>query len=213
VADPQRSHWWQLEHSWWLALIALGFGFLTWASFGYIALRTRRPRWFAWAAGYLGLITASTYVLDAYPQDSWQVGIGALGLIACWAGGFVHGLAIRGEVLDLLSIDEDPRLRAARRRLRTRAEAAELAMHHPALAREAGIGTDADAFGGLVDVNHATAEEIAQLPGFSLELARRVVQVRDQIDGFDSVADFGIILDLPPRFVDGIRDRLVCLPR
>src|SRR5438552_4317710 len=62
AADPERSRWWELEHSWWLALIAVGFGFLTWAGFAYVALRTRRKRWFAWAAGYLVLIVVSTYL-------------------------------------------------------------------------------------------------------------------------------------------------------
>jgi DNA uptake protein ComE-like DNA-binding protein len=81
------------------------------------------------------------------------------------------------------------------------------------LAREAGIGSTADSFGGLVDVSSAGVAEFAQLPGMSPELARRVVEVRERIDGFDSVLDFATVLDLPPRFVDGLRDRLVCLPR
>jgi hypothetical protein len=37
--------------------------------------------------------------------------------------------------------------------------------------------------------------------------------VREKIDGLDSVLDFANLIDLPPRFVDGLRDRLVCLPR
>jgi helix-hairpin-helix protein len=81
------------------------------------------------------------------------------------------------------------------------------------LAREGGIGRTADGFGGLVDVNSASVEEFAQLPGISLEIGRRVVEVRERIDGFDSVLDFASLLDLPPRFVDGLRDRLVCLTR
>jgi DNA uptake protein ComE-like DNA-binding protein len=81
------------------------------------------------------------------------------------------------------------------------------------LAREGGIGRTADGFGGLVDVNSAGVEEFAQLPGISSEIGRRVVEVRERIDGFDSVLDFASLLDLPPRFVDGLRDRLVCLTR
>jgi DNA uptake protein ComE-like DNA-binding protein len=62
-------------------------------------------------------------------------------------------------------------------------------------------------------VNSASVDEFSQLPGMSPELARRVVEVRERIDGFDSVLDFAAVLDLPPRFVDGLRDRLLCLPR
>jgi SARP family transcriptional regulator, regulator of embCAB operon len=213
AADPERSRWWELEHSWWLGLIALGCGLLTWAGFGYIALRIKRIQWYAWAAAYLALIAVSIYLLDAYDEDQWQVAVGVFGVLGCWIGGFVHGLAIRGEVVDLLSLDEDPRLKDARRRLRYRGEAGKIASANPALAREAGIGTDAQAFGGLVDVNSADAEEFAQLPGISVELAKRIMVVRENVDGFDSVLDFANLLDLPPRFVDGIRDRLICLPR
>jgi len=146
-------------------------------------------------------------------QDQWQHAAGVFGLFGCWAGGFVHGLAIRGEALDLLSLDEDPRLKQARRRLSYRGAAGRIASANPVLAREAGIGVDAEAFGGLVDVNGASADEFAQLPGISLDLAGRIVAVRDKVDGFDSVLDFATMLDLPPRFVDTIRDRLICLPR
>jgi hypothetical protein len=213
AADPHRSRWWELEHSWWLGLIAIGCGFLTWAGFGYVALRTKQRRWFAWAAFYLVLLSVSTYFLDAYDEDQWPIWIGVLGLLGCWVGGFVHALAVRGEALDLLSLDEDPRLKEARRRMRYRGEAGRIATANPTLAREAGIGADADGFGGLLDVNSATADEFAQLPGISPELAGRIVGVRTKVDGFDSVVDFANLLDLPPRFVDGIRDRLICLPR
>ena len=111
------------------------------------------------------------------------------------------------------SLDEDPRLKQARRRLSYRGAAGRIASANPGLAREAGIGVDAEAFGGLVDVNGASADEFAQLPGISLDLAGRIVAVRDKVDGFDSVLDFATMLDLPPRFVDTIRDRLICLPR
>ena len=131
-------------------------------------------------------------------QDQWQHAAGVFGLFGCWAGGFVHGLAIRGEALDLLSLDEDPRLKQARRRLSYRGAAGRIASANPVLAREAGIGVDAEAFGGLVDVNGASADEFAQLPGISLDLAGRIVAVRDKVDGFDSVLDFATMLDLPP---------------
>jgi len=212
ASDPKRSGWWELEHSWWLFLIALSLGFLTWAAFGYVWLRTKARAWGLAAVGYLALLIAAGIFLS-YDQNTWQVAVGTIALIGCWAGGFVHGLAWRRRALDMLSLDEDPRLREARKKLVYRAEAADIAQANPSLAREAGIGRDADSFGGLVDVNCASAEELAQLPGFDVELGQRVVEVRERIDGFDNVDDFANILDLPPRLVDTIRDRLICLPR
>ncbi len=131
-----------MEHSWWLALIALSAGFLTWTAFAYIGLRARRRSWQAWAAAYLLLIVAATYLLNAYAEDSWGVAVGTIGLLGCWAGGFVHGLAIRGEVLDVLSVDEDPRIRRARSRLLTRGAAGALAQAtHGSRTRRPSAGT------------------------------------------------------------------------
>src|SRR5919199_3005322 len=94
--DPKRSHWWELEHSWWLALILVGVGFLTWLAFGYIWLRTKLRRWLIAAICYAALL-ALAGVLLSYESDTWQVWVGTLALLACWLGGFVHGLAWRGE--------------------------------------------------------------------------------------------------------------------
>jgi hypothetical protein len=126
---------------------------------------------------------------------------------------FVHALIIRREALDRLAVDEDPELRRARSQMTVRRAAGEIARAKPTLAAEAGIGRNQEAFAGLVDVNHASADEFASLPEFTPELAANVVRVRDHFDGFDSVLDFVNVLDLPPRLVDSIRERLICLPR
>ena len=83
--------------------------------------------------------------------------------------------------------------------MRHRGEAAQIARADPTLAREASIGR-----GGLVDVNSTSADELAQLPGFTVEVGRRIVEVWEKIDDFDNVDDFARMLDLPPRLVDRI---------
>jgi DNA uptake protein ComE-like DNA-binding protein len=64
-----------------------------------------------------------------------------------------------------------------------------------------------------VDVNHASAEVIARLPGVDDDLARRTVEVREEINGFSSLADYGHVLGLPAPVVERLRDEVVFLPR
>jgi len=213
AGDPERSRAWRLEHSWWILTIVLTLGWLSWVGFAYVGARGRKAAWLLSSAGYFVLGTSGFVLLVMSGSDDWEGGVGTVLTLAAWIGGFAHALVIRGEVLERLSVDEDPRLRSARSRRLKREIAEELARRTPELALEAGVGQEADTFGGLIDVNHASAHEIARLPGFNEELAGKVVDVRDRIDGFDSVNDFATILDLPPRLVDTIRDRLVCLPR
>jgi DNA uptake protein ComE-like DNA-binding protein len=110
----------------------------------------------------------------------------------------------------------DARLDRARDRLAQREKALELARENPRLALEAGVGRPdlPGAYdGGLVDLNHAPVEVISCLPGFDAELAGRVVVAREQVGGFASLEDLGIVLDLPGDQVEDLRPHVVFLPR
>jgi DNA uptake protein ComE-like DNA-binding protein len=110
---------------------------------------------------------------------------------------------------------EDVRLDAARDRLAQHEKALTLAREDPRLAVEAGVGRPdlPGAFdGGVVDINHAPVEVIACLPNFDADLARRLIKTRQEIDGFASLGDLGIVLDLPGNHVERLRDHVVFLP-
>jgi DNA uptake protein ComE-like DNA-binding protein len=113
------------------------------------------------------------------------------------------------------STPEDVRLDAARDRLAQHEKALTLAREDPRLAVEAGVGRPdlPGAFdGGVVDINHAPVEVIACLPNFDADLARRLIKTRQEIDGFASLGDLGIVLDLPGNHVESLRDHVVFLP-
>ena len=67
--------------------------------------------------------------------------------------------------------------------------------------------------GGVVDVNHAPVEDIADLPGIDADTARRIVATRDGVGGFSSLEDLGMTMDLPGDVVERLRGRVVCIPR
>lgn len=58
-----------------------------------------------------------------------------------------------------------------------------------------------------VDVNNASEQEIAALPGVGLILAKRIVNLRVECGGFDSVEDLGMTLGLRPHIVERLRER------
>jgi DNA uptake protein ComE-like DNA-binding protein len=65
---------------------------------------------------------------------------------------------------------------------------------------------------GLVDVNHASAAALTRLPGITQQLAGRIVGQRAQVGGFTSAGDLGVLLDLSPDIVDGLRDTAIFPP-
>ena len=64
----------------------------------------------------------------------------------------------------------------------------------------------------LVDVNHASAAALTRLPGITHQLADRIVGQRAQVGGFTSAEDLGVLLDLSPGIVDGLRDMAIFPP-
>jgi DNA uptake protein ComE-like DNA-binding protein len=109
----------------------------------------------------------------------------------------------------------DARLASAHERLAQHEKALQLAREDPRLAIEAGVGRPdlPDAYdGGVVDLNHAPLDAISSLPSVGRELATRIVEARERIDGFASLEDMGSILDLAGDQVERLRDRVVFLP-
>jgi DNA uptake protein ComE-like DNA-binding protein len=213
-ASPVRAQTSGFRAKAWL-LLTIPFGFTTWAAFLYIGIRARRPRWLAWAGVYLALI-AGWLVLDAPDHpSSTAMGVSAALALAAWIGGGIHALVISNDAVRRIQGSEDPALEAAQTRIERRAEGRHLLASKPALAREVGIGRPdipgADDY-GLVDVNHCPATALTRLPGISGDLAARIVRQREQAGGFSSAEDLGVLADLPPATVDGLRDTAVFLP-
>ncbi len=140
--------------------------------------------------------------------------LGYLLMFGGWAAGIVQSLIIRKAYLRRMAILDDPALESARLARERQAYARELAQRDPELARQAQIGR-VGGFdeGGVVDVNHALVEDIADLPGIDAETARRIVAARDELGGFSTVADLGMTMDLPGDVVEALRGRVVFLPR
>jgi hypothetical protein len=215
LAQPAREPAWrQWTRSWWVLLSPLGW--LNWTAFLYAGLRTRTRRWLVYAGVYLVASAVSIALIASFDTESWQSDAGAWVGLFSWGVSLVHALAIRREFLDRVEALEDPRLEAAEDRLRRTELARRIAAENPRRARRLGIGrpdVDGSFDGGLVDVNHASADAVERLPGIDKRLARRIVELREEIEGFSSLEDFGHVLDLPAPIVDRLRERAVFLPR
>jgi DNA uptake protein ComE-like DNA-binding protein len=122
-----------------------------------------------------------------------------------------HALLIRDDARALLG--QARAAQDARRRLERRRDGVKLARRDPELARELGIGSVRDEHGyGLLDVNEATASELAALPAVNPDLAERIVHYRMQLGGFASLTELGHELDLSPATIAALEDRVVFLP-
>ena len=65
----------------------------------------------------------------------------------------------------------------------------------------------------LIDLNRASEEQIASLPGINLIMAKRAVSLRDARGGFDSLEDFSHALGLKPHIKERIRPMVGSWPQ
>jgi hypothetical protein len=102
-AGPKAETGWSIRQSLYLPVLVLPLGVSTVAVFLYLALRVRRPAWFASASGY-GALTALWLTASNVTSPSTGIAItSALAFLLLWGGGLVHGFILRGHYLALLA--------------------------------------------------------------------------------------------------------------
>jgi hypothetical protein len=148
-----------------------------------------RERWFREAAarnGHSGPRPGLTH----YPPPAWH-----------------HGTGV------------DPALAAAQWRAARRQEARQLQATQPAMASELMVGRpDLPGRqyddGGLIDVNHVSAEWLQRYLTIERPLAERIVEARDRHNGFTTPEELVVYCDgLTPAKLELFRDRLIFIPR
>jgi DNA uptake protein ComE-like DNA-binding protein len=199
----------------WVLLTFVPFGWGNWLAFLVAGVKARKWSWLAWSPVYVALM-AAPFVIDAVSgnEDDGDA-IAGLVMFGGWFAGIAHAFLVRPTYVRRLK-GTVRRVEAARERLAAREEALRLAREQPAVALEMGIGRPdrpGAHDGGVVDVNNAAYEALQTLSGFDRKLARRVVALREELDGFSSLEDLGMTLDLPADVVEDLRGRVVFLPR
>jgi hypothetical protein len=196
--------------------VLLSFGIAAPVLFAVAGSQARKQSW-VYAAALYGVMSWGGIVLIlATPNDSAVSDVGAGLFLIAWIAAAAHAFVIRGEYQRRLAGATPNPLEAARSIVETRKEAKRLVEREPAVARELGVGRPdlphARAM-GVVDMNHASADALATLPGIDNHLAREIVTAREDIDGFKSLEDLGGVLDLDGNLVEDLRQYVVFLPR
>jgi DNA uptake protein ComE-like DNA-binding protein len=195
----------------WISLVPLGLG--AWAPI-LAGVRARSGQWIV-----LGIIWSAITIagwIAAAASSSKNNSLAGLVIIVGWVGAIATSFAIRGAYERRMASPLLGASEKAQERLAERAQALELARRNPALAAEMGVGRPelkGAVHGGVIDVNNASLSALLRLPGVDDALATRIAEIRARVGGFSSLEDLGATLDLDGSLVEGLRQRVVFLPR
>jgi hypothetical protein len=200
----------------WGIVTLVTFGLAGPVVIGYAAGRARKRSWWAAAAVYTALILGGFVLAGVSEDESTARTLAGFCILLAWFAGPVHAFLVRREMERLVASPTRRAVTAARDAVAERAEAQRMAEREPAVAIQMGVGRpdvrNAHHM-GVVDVNRAGAKALSRLPGVDYDLAREIVRAREQIDGFASLEDLGVVLHLDGNVVEDLRPYVVFLPR
>lgn len=192
--------------SWlWMLLPVLTAGIAAAPAMAFAAARLRDRRlWIASAvylAAFLGLAVTAGFANGLFWD--WIAPL-CLGGVAT-----VHAFALRKDVfeVDVVRSDRQKRRQALKLVAQDPQEAVRLLIGRVDIP-EANRYPD----GGLIDMNNIPSDAMHAATGIDQETAERIVSVRKELWGFESLGDLCMQLDLAPQAFDAVSERLVFLP-
>ncbi|WP_141577224.1 helix-hairpin-helix domain-containing protein [Actinomadura sp. WMMA1423] len=200
----------------WAALPFLTLGFGTPFAFAAVLLWRRSLHLLVSTVAYAGVFALLVSQLSAAGGERGDQRFTGMLMALLAVVGCGHAFLIRRGVFDphgLSGVDNEAVVERVKRQRLLRERARALAASDPGLARELRIGrpdlpreyND----GGLVDVNHASAEALTLLPGITEELAAVIERVRSETGGFVSAEELSAVAGLPPSLTGDVADYAV----
>lgn len=196
---------------WWTSVPLWSFGLLAWLPFFRHAISTRGRNDWLLTGGYFAASAAQVALLS----QSESAGGGFLTVMLMAAAAIHTAVLYRRPAVEAVGPTDpnDVALAEAARAGKRRAEARRIVESDPVLARDLRIGrpdlprTYDD--GGLVDANHASAETLARVLGWTVAEAGTIVEARERTGCFSSLAELTAYADVDPQRVDAVADLLV----
>lgn len=222
------SRKWRMAHGLWMLFGWFPLALTAWIGYLIIGVRARNWRWILLSVGFFAFGTVMLGIYSTFPEvaknesypapyDTYSRILSGITLVV-WLGNAV-GLQwwINRRWL-VWRARNDRRVSMPWYATATQGPA-------PAAAASAGLGPAVDAAfastdrsvpaGGAepLDLNAATADQLAALPGFDVETAARVVAAREAVGGFVRTADLVARAGVKPHVFAAIQDRVVARDR
>ncbi|MEK5325541.1 ComEA family DNA-binding protein [Aeribacillus sp. FSL M8-0254] len=203
---------WELRNSIWMLWVFFPFAFFNYISFFYAAFRVRQRKWF-----FAGLIYTLPFIIFLIAEEGhflFDIAV-ALALIS-WVSSIFHVFRIRPEYL--LRLESQQKVQEKNLKQLKEAIAKEHILEsndeqQVISPKEEFINPmqpsiENESVSKRIDVNHASADEIAKVPGVGLIFAKKILAERERVGFFQNFEHFIQVLGIKPHVAEKMRPYL-----
>lgn len=201
----RKSKAWRFFQSWWILLTFVPI--MPWVAFLYISIRTKKKSWAVWSIIYAipNFVYVSTEALEGSAEYEFLLSAATITIVVA----FIHALIIRRDYLTRLEFklvyeaERERRLAAEygviieSKEANLKQQSSQPVIHtqrYQTPHREKKTTTSSP--NSLLNINTASEDEIADLPGVGIILAKKAVNHRDRNGNFEKLNDFFVLLEL-----------------
>ncbi len=225
--EKLSSRSWRFQHSLWTLSSWATIGFLAWAGFLYVGVKSRNKRLII-ASAIWAVLGFALILIVAKTPSSAESPLPGFAMIAFWIGSVIHQMVLNKEWLRWrayaspwysaeTAVPATPSASVIETQVRDALSAPVSYSSHPPAGPATFIGQ-----GGAprppvgsqsvstapLDVNRSSAEELVAVIGFTPADARAIVASRDHIGPYRDPQDLVTRGVLPPHVYMNVRDRL-----
>lgn len=207
---------WELSHSIWMLWAIFTFGTLNYISFFYASHKVKQKKWFI-----AGIVYAILFIMfmtaSELPSEHWLYGTALTVYFIGWIVSIIHVFKIRTEYLlrleaEQLSGYKEKEIKSLKRKIAQ--EYGQTGSLNTAEVSESVLQDEEKAVKQdtidiqIIDINTATEDKIAKVPGIGGLFSKKVISVREEVGGFKSFDHFVEALSVKPHLVEKIKPHL-----
>lgn len=216
-ARPEMTNTWKFLNSLWIVLTFIPIGLTCYGAFFYIGIRANQKKWVIIGFVYLALIMLSFYLISAFDDEHFLTDIGVVVILFTWFSSIFFSFAVRNQYLRIIfkkKVQYERGLSTMAMNKVVDKEEIEQKQQRPKETPQQDVSKQplgkiepakkvtTTSPTKVININHATENQIRALPSVHSFLAKNIIKVRKKNKPFRSIEDIAQAVGIQPHILD-----------
>lgn len=214
---PQMTNTWKFLNSLWIVLTLIPLGLTCYGAFFYIGIRANQRKWVIIGFVYLVLIMLSFYLIAAFENEHFLTDIGVVIILFTWFSSIFFSFAVRNQYLRITfkkKVQYERGLSTMAMNKVVDKEEIKHKQQHPKETPQKHVSKQplgkmepakkvtTTSPTKVININHATENQIRALPSVHSFLAKNIVKVRKKNKPFRTIEDIAKAVGIQPHILE-----------